>query len=233
MQSLGMRCFFVLFFVIVSQATSARDFGGYATVTSDYVKRGVSQSDGGPAVQVGVELSDDGGFFVGAWGSTTKIRSGPTNRRDREVNYYAGFGFDATDALRFSATAVAYRYPGQSGDVNYNYEEYSLTANFADRSWLEFAYSPDLYNSGRSSTNVDLFAEWPLSPVWSIGGGGGYYDTSRPTGRAYSYWQLGVTASLRWADVDLRFHDTAKWVPIVSSRDRIGSRLVLTIQIPF
>lgn len=108
-----------------------------------------------------------------------------------------------------------------------------MDGNFDDRVWLEVAYSPDLYNSGHATTNIDLYAEWPISSVWAIGGGAGHYETSNLTGSAYQYWQLGVTASLNLAAIDLRVHDTNKWVPIVSTADRAKSRLVLKNQIPF
>ena len=114
-----------------------------------------------------------------------------------------------------------------------DYLEYSLGGSFDDRVWLEFSYSPDLYNTGLSSTNVDLFAEWPLNSIWAIGGGAGYYDTSKLTGDTYWYWQLGVTGSFKWADIDLRFHDTDKWVPIISTPDRAKSRVALAIRFPF
>ena len=223
----------VLLLSVWGQSTSAADFGGYVALTSDYVRRGVSQSDGDPALQLGAEFSFDSGFYLGAWGSTIDIANGPTRQRDQEVNYYAGYVLSVSDSLRFSATAVAYVYPGQTGNVDYNYEEYSLTGNFDDRVWLEFAYSPDLYNTGRSSTNIDLYAEWPINRNWAIGAGAGHYDTSDLTGESYQYWQLGITRLFRWADVDLRFHDTDSWVPIISSPDRAKSRVVLKIQIPF
>lgn len=228
-----MRAVYLIVLMFLAQSVTAQEFGGYVTLTTDYVKRGVSQSDGDPAIQAGLEMTTENGFFAGVWASTVDIQNNPTRKRDREVDYYAGYVFDATDTLRLSAAAVAYRYPAQTGDVNYNYEEYSVTANFSDMAWLEVAYSPDLYNSGDSSTNLDLYAEWPLNSTWSIGGGGGYYDVSRFSGRGYSYWQLGVTATLRWADIDLRIHDTARWVPVISTPDRAKSRLVLKIQIPF
>ena len=223
----------ILLLLICSQSTSAADFSGYLALTSDYVRRGVSQSDGDPAIQLGADFSFDSGFYLGAWGSTIDIANGPTRQRDQEVNYYAGYVLSATDSLRFSATAVAYVYPGQTGSVDYNYQEYSLTGNFDDRVWLEFAYSPDLYNTGRSSTSIDLYAEWPINRNWAIGAGVGHYDTSDLTGKSYRYWQLGTTRSFRWADVDLRFHNTDTWVPIISSPDRAKSRVVLKIQIPF
>ena len=223
----------IFLLLICSQPISAADFGGYVALMTDYVRRGVTQSDGDPALQLGVDVSFDSGFYLGAWGSTIDITNGPSRQRDQEVNYYAGYLLSATDSLRFSAAAVAYVYPGQTGNVDYNYQEYSLTGNFDDRVWLEFAYSPDLYNTGRSSTNIDLYAEWPINNDWAIGVGAGQYDTSNLTGKSHQYWQLGITRSFRWADVDLRFHDTDSWVPIISNPDRAKSRVVLKIQMPF
>ena len=40
-------------------------------------------------------------------------------------------------------------------------------------------------------------------------------------------------AAFLWADIDLRFHDTDSWVPIISNPDRAKSRVVLAIRIPF
>jgi uncharacterized protein (TIGR02001 family) len=233
MKSLGMRRVFVLLLLICGQHCLSADFGGYVTLTTDYVKRGVTQSDGDPALQLGVEMSFENGFFLGAWGSTVDISNGPATQRDLEVNYYAGYVLDASDSWRLSAGAVAYVYPGQTGNFDYDYLEYTLGSSFDDRIWLQVAYSPDLYNSGKSTTNIELYGEWPINSVWAIGGGAGHYDTSNLTGSSYNYWQLGITASLNWAAIDLRVHDTNKWVPIVSTADRAKSRLVLKIQVPF
>lgn len=219
--------------LVICPNASAFDFGGYATLTSDYVKRGVTQSDGDPAFQLGSEVSLDNGFYMGAWASTIDISNGPSRQRDLEVNYYAGYSLDASDSWRISAGLVSYTYPGQTGNVDYDYVEYMLGASFDDRVWLDFAYSPDLYNTGRSTTNIELYAEWPVGGIWAIGGGVGQYDTSELTDDSYLYWQLGVTASLKWADIDLRAHDTDGWVPIISTPERAESRLVLTVRIPF
>ena len=215
------------------QYSAAAEFAGYLTLTTDYVKRGVTQSDGNPAFHLGADIRFESGFFLGAWGSTLDIENGPSRQRDLEVNYYAGHVFDVSNAWQVSLSTVAYVYPGQTGNVDYDYQEYSLGGNFDDRVWLEFSYSPDLYNTGLSSTNIDLFAEWPINGAWTLGGGAGYYDTSNLTGSAYRYWQLGVTGSLKWADIDLRFHDTDKWVPIISTPDSAKSRFVLSIRFPF
>lgn len=224
----------VVFLVLVfCQSAPATEFSGYFALATDYVKRGVSQSDSGPAIQLSGDLNFDNGLFIGAWGSSVDIQNGPTRRRDLEVNLYAGYAVDVSSTWQMSVAAVAYTYPGQTGGIDYNYEEYSLDASFDDRMWLQFAYSPDLYNTGRSSTNIDLFTEWPINDVWSFGAGAGRYDTSDLTGSAYSYWQIGATASLKWADLDFRFHDTDRSVPIISTHERAKSRFVLKVQIPF
>ena len=233
MKSWVMPMIFVLIALVFCQSAPAAEFGGYVTLTSDYVKRGVSQSDSGPAIQLSGDLSFDNGLYAGAWGSSVDIENGPTRTRDLEINFYVGYAVDISAAWQMSFGAVAYAYPGQTGSVDYDYEEFSVGASFDDRLWLEFAYSPDLYHTGRSTTNIDLFAEWPVNGVWSFGAGAGHYDTSDLTGSAYSYWQLGTTASLRWVDLDFRYHDTDKWVPIISTHERAKSRFVVTIQIPF
>ena len=223
----------ILLILLIGSHADAAEFSGYVAVMTDYVKRGVSQSEGDPALQLGGDMSFTNGLYFGAWASTIDISNGPTRQRDREVNYYAGYVFDVTTSWRISANAVAYEYPGQTGNVDYSYQEYSVGGSYDDKLWLDFSYTPDLYNTGYSATNVELFAEWPLNGVWAIGGGAGYYDTSNLTGSAYQYWQVGITGSFKWADVDLRFHDTDKWVPIISTPDRAKSRVVLKIQIPF
>ncbi len=222
-----------LIVLIIGQHSAAAEFSGYVALATDYVKRGVSQSDSDPALQLGGDVSFANGLYFGAWASTTDIDNGPDRHRDREVNYYLGYVFDVTKSWRISANAVAYEYPGQTGNIDYSYQEYSIGGSYEDRLWLEFAYTPDLYNTGQSATNIDLYAEWPLNGVWTIGGGAGYYDASNLTGSAYNYWQLGVTRSFKRVDVDLRFHDTDNWVPIVSTADRAKSRVVLKIQFPF
>lgn len=231
--SLGRKIACVSLLSICSPYSSAADVAGYLALTTDYVKRGVTQSDGHSALQLAADVRFASGFFLGAWGSTIDVENEPYRQRDLEVNYYAGYAHEASAAWQFSVSAVAYVYPGQTGNVDYDYQEYSLGGNYNDRVWLEFSYSPDLYHTGLSSTNVDLFAEWPLDSVWAIGGGAGYYDTSNLTGDTYRYWQLGVTGSFKWADLDLRYHDTDEWVPIISTPQRAKSRVVLTLQVPF
>ena len=228
-----MKKFVMLLALIVIRPAVAAEFAGYVALTSDYVKRGVSQSDNHAALQLGADISFDSGLFAGAWGSSVDIDNGPTRHRDSELNLYVGYNYDVSDLWRLSANIVSYEYPGQTGNIDYNYVEYTLAVNYDDRLWLEYAYSPDLYHSNLSSENVELYAEFSWSENWRIGSGVGYYDASDLTGQGYGYWQVGATRNFRYADIDIRYHDTNRSVYIVSTDDLARARLAITVTVPF
>ena len=217
----------------ISADAAPQDWTAYINLTTDYVKRGVSQSDSHGAAQLGGEVAFDSGIYAGAWGSTADIDNGPNRHRDKEVNLYAGYGRDISPKLRLSAYIVSYNYPGQTGAIDYDYVEYTLSSNYDDRLWLEYSYSPDLYNTGFSTSNIEAIAELPLHDELRMSAGIGHYDTSRLTGATYTYWQLGITRALRWADIDLRYHDTDRDVFIISTPDRAEARLVLSLMMAF
>ena len=228
------RCLLAATLVLFSLPVAmAAEFSGYAAVTSDYVKRGVTQSDADAAIQLGGDLFFGSGLFLGVWGSTVDIDNGPDRQRDLELNLYAGFAYDVSSRWRVSARVVSYLYPGQTGEFNYDYVEYSLAVNYDDRYWLEYSYSPDLYNTQRFSHNIEAYTERPLAGNWSIGAGAGYYDVSDLLGQGYGYWQLGVTGSYPYADIDIRFHDTNRSVPLISTDERSRQRIAVTIKVPF
>jgi len=66
-------------------------FGGDLAVTSDYFYRGLSQSNGNPAVQGDLHVSD-GGLFAGVWASTRNPDLIPYANYDLEV--YLGKRFE-------------------------------------------------------------------------------------------------------------------------------------------
>ena len=211
----------------------AAELSGYLTATTDYTWRGVTQSDSDAALQAGADLSFDSGLFIGIWGSTVDISNGPTRQRDRQVNYYIGYTTPVTPGWSLGGHVVAYFYPGAEGDIDYDYTEYSATASFEDRVWLEFSISDDLFDAGYKTKNYEVYFEQPIADSWALGGGLGYYDWSDVVGSGYGHWQLGLTRSAGHLDVDFRYHDTNRWVPIVSSPDRADARFVLSVRLSF
>jgi len=184
-------------------------------------------------VQVGGDVDFDSGAYLGIWGSTVDIYTGSDRQRDYQVNYYAGYSFDLGNRWSLGMNVVAYRFPGQKGSVDYDYEEVTVSANYRDVVWLEYSWSPDLYSTGNESQNIDLLAEWPLPGELILGAGGGYYDTSELTGIGYGYWHVGVSKEVGVIDIDVRFHDTNRPVPIISNAGRADQRFSVTGRIRF
>ena len=211
----------------------AAELNVYANLTTDYVFRGVTYSDGDPAAQFGLEIGAGLGAYAGAWVSTIDINNGALRQRNVELSYYLGYAHELSSRWNLGASVVAVTYPEASGAVDYDYVEYSISANYDDRAWLEYSYSPDLHNSGKSTRNIEFYSEWLLSEDWSLGAGGGFYDTSALTGDEYAYWQLGFARQISRVVADLRYHDTNHWVPIISSSARTGPRIVLSVKFSF
>jgi uncharacterized protein (TIGR02001 family) len=218
---------------LLASAPGAAEITGYGVLTTDYVFRGVTYSDSHAAAQAGVDLALDSGLYLGAWVSSVDIGGGSTRQRDLQANFYVGYSHELPRDWSVGANAVLYTFPGTEGDVDYDFVEYSLVANYDDRFWIEYSHSPDLFHTGRDTHNFELYAEWPLPAHLMLGGGAGYYDVSELTGSGYTYWQLGVTRTFGRIDIDLRYHDTSRAVPIVSSYERAKERVALSAKFFF
>ena len=70
---------------------------------------------------------------------------------------------------------------------------------------------------------------------WALtaGVGVGWHDLSARTNFDYVYWQAGLTRHFKIVDVDLRYHDTSRWVPFYSNEERAEARVVLSARIQF
>jgi uncharacterized protein (TIGR02001 family) len=228
-----LRASVFLYAALSGPTAVAAELTGYAVLTTDYVFRGVTYSDSHGAVQLGADVSFDSGLYLGAWGSTVDISNGSGRQRDVEFDYYIGYGLDISNKWGVGANVVSYNFPGAEGPLDYDYIEYSLTSNYNDRAWFEYSYSPDLYHSGYSTHNYELYTEWQLRWELTLGVGAGFYDVSNLSKSNYSYWQLGVTRPIGVVDVDLRYFDTSDWVPIVSTPERAEERIVLSVRFQF
>ena len=80
---------------------------------SDYIWRGMTQSDG-PAIQGGFDYASDGGFYAGIWGSNVNFNDGAGS----ELDYYFGYGFDM-GGVGIDIGYLAYDYPGNDSDLDF------------------------------------------------------------------------------------------------------------------
>lgn len=185
------------------------------TINSNWVWRGLAQTDYQPAIQGGVDYAHETGFYIGNWNSTTSwvYDGGYAQSSWLEVDLYAGFkkeliakGF-ATD-IGF----IQYFYPTKGmnpGYTNPNTSEIYIAQEYAFGSTngsIKFYYAPS--NSwGFANSEGSFYPEFNINHDTGFYGivlnahvgyqeiKGQYYE---PGQASYSYadWLFGVTKDL-------------------------------------
>ena len=89
-------------------------------LTTDYRFRGVSLSGGDPALQGGFDVTHDSGFYVGTWASSI---DGGAAYGDLELDVYAGYSTQITDAVSFDIGLLYYIYPTEDLGLDTDYWE--------------------------------------------------------------------------------------------------------------
>jgi uncharacterized protein (TIGR02001 family) len=180
-------------------------------VTSDYVFRGISQSNQEAAIQGGVDLTC-GRFYAGFWGSSVSDFANPDGA---EIDLYAGFR-TMIGRISLDIGGIYYTYPGVVSDIA-NYFEFKAGASA--EVWkggtvgATVFYSPEYtYENGAVATyEVSLTQALPkvgmFSPTFSALYG--YSDFLDFDFASYSYWNAGVSLGFleKWS-LDLRYWDS-------------------------
>jgi uncharacterized protein (TIGR02001 family) len=166
---------------------------------SNYVWRGATQTDDGPAIQGGVDFAHESGFFIGTWVSNVDFdvpegdevlpvldaNGNPTgdvvvvpggDNPEVEVDLYAGYGGKVGD-FAFKGGLYYYMYP-DSDDVNFLELGVSGTYSYFT---LGLNYTLDGEASGDAPFQEgDIYyygaVNIPLPQDFSVGLTVGYYD---------------------------------------------------------
>lgn len=152
--------------------------------TTDYVFRGVSQTDEGPAFQAGLTYTAPFGLYVGAWGSNVDFGDpDPENGVrgvDKELDLFVGYSYDFNDSWNLDVSALRYTYHGASGGVSSgDYNEFLAKVTWAGPVEVTglLAYAPDYGDltpkAKESYANISASYEFGDSGI-SLGGGVGY-----------------------------------------------------------
>ncbi len=179
-------------------------------VVSDYVSRGISQTNEGGALQGGVELGLPAGAYFGVWASTVDFGDGT----DTEVDLSAGWRPEWM-GLTLDLGAIAYRYMGAPDTANLSYYELKLAAakslGFATIGGAVF-WSPNYSGTGSDeATYYEINANVPLRMVKNLAVTGAYGHQAVGGPNDYNAWNVGLTwRPISWLELDARYHDTDK-----------------------
>lgn len=202
--------------VSFAQETTAEevesDLSFNAQVVTDYVFRGISQTNGVMAVQGGVDYAfGDSGFYIGAWGSNTNF--GYQAAPDWEVDFYTGWAYDFNETFSTDLSYIYYSYYGaDAGEPSSNYGEIIAKFGMTDIAVLTVAYANDYSNLDGSATYVNLGNSWDLGKGYSINAGFGrtFQDSSLESQGLLDYndWNIGFAKNWGVITVALNYYDT-------------------------
>ena len=187
-------------------AQDSGSFSGTVTLTSDYVYRGFTQTDGAPMIQGSFDYANDS-FYAGTWASGVDFGDGTST----EIDLYAGWTPSA-GAFDFDIGAIYYWYPDAPDNPEQNFFEVyagtSTTLGDTVEVGASVAYSPDFYLEVGDAFYYSGSVGVPLGEVFGIDATIGYSDFSDLNGADYTDWSVGLTTAFQGFDLDFRYIGT-------------------------
>ncbi len=175
-----------------SVAPAMADLSGNIGLTSDYVWRGVSQSNKDFAASFGLDYKHSSGLYVGTWASSVDFGSG----NDAEWDLYGGYSNKMGD-FSYDLGYIHYSYPGET-DLNFG------------EGYVSLGYGPGTVKISHDFDNSNTYYEGALAIPLTAGFGAdlhlGHYNFDKATD--YTDWRVGVTKSVGPVDLELAYTDT-------------------------
>lgn len=195
---------------VAGTGAAQAEISANVALTTDYVFRGVSLSDNGPAIQGGFDWSSEL-FYAGVWGSNVV--------EGIELDLYGGFT-PTTGPVEWNIGAIGYFYPGADDDgAEFDYVELLLAAGLPLTE--QFSVNSSIYYSADNWGNTGEAVYWEIGGefapmealVFSAAfGNQSIEDPDGAPGGAekddYNTWNIGGVYALHGFTFDLRYHDT-------------------------
>ncbi len=169
-------------------------------LTSEYRFRGVDLSGGDIAVQGGVDVAHDSGFYIGTWGSS--LDEDTVGYGAVELDVYGGWSGDIAEGLSADVGVIGYLYPN-AGAGDFDYVEFYSSLGFTfgpAEATVGLAYAPKQDSLGGTDNiyvYTDLGVGIPGTPV-TVTGHLGYTDgflTFTNDSKAFD-WSIGAETSI-------------------------------------
>ncbi len=207
---------------------SPHTLSGNIGLTSDYVFRGITQTQHDPAISGGVDYSHASGFYAGAWLSNQKwvetygtAAAGDAYKTDSnlELDLYGGYK-GAMGDVGYDLGLIHYYYPG---DKIAGIATPDTTEVYVAGTWkmltLKNSHVVSDYFIGwtgaanaktRGSNYLELNATHDLGNGWGLLGHVGHQKVKHDDFNLASYtdWKIGVTKDVGFGTVTAAYSDT-------------------------
>lgn len=190
------------------------EWSATATGTSDYVFRGVSQTDEKPAFQASIDATY-GIFYAGVWGSV--VDEDFVGGSAAEIDLYAGIK-PVLGPATFDFGVLYYTYPGSTssgpGDKNVLELKAGVSGDILPKltATANLFWSPEgQYDSGEYYVYEGLLSyALPKVSIFdpSISGAVGHVDNLDFSEGDYTYWNAGLSLGVEKFTFDFRYWDS-------------------------
>lgn len=184
-----------------------------AAITSDYIFRGVSQTDNDPAISAGADFSY-GILYAGFWASNVDESISAANF---EIDYYAGIK-PVLGPATFDFGILYYTYPGIADPVSGDAEVVELKAGISGEILPKLSGGAVAYWSPEAAGDAGEYWVYEGTLAYSLpkflvfeptlSGTLGTVDNLDDDSVDYSYWNAGVSLGYDKFTFDLRYWDT-------------------------
>jgi len=208
--------------LIAGSSAALADISGNVALTTDYVFRGISQTDNQMAIQGGLDYAHDSGFYVGTWASNVDpdFFNGVGHDPQIELDLYGGYSSEM-NGIGYDVGYLRYQYPGfDMANTNeiygkLSYGDFNASLNYSD----ELAFLPSSESAWYLAAGYDTtlpFADVGLSihVGYSFGDA---FDVAPAAATAtyfglsdsYTDWSVGLSKSLMGVDLGLTYTDVS------------------------
>ncbi|MGD2117962.1 MAG: TorF family putative porin [Chromatiales bacterium] len=177
------------------------EFSANVALTSNYVFRGISESDEHASISGGFDAAHSSGLYAGVWGASVEGYSDAS----MELDYYIGWGGDV-GPVGLDVGYLRYTYPGENpGTSDTDEFHIGVSGDVGPVSLgLTYNYSDDFYSAG-DNDYWDLGAEMPIGSFTLAAHAG---STDRDDGTEYEDYSIGISTEAGGFGFDLTFTDT-------------------------
>jgi len=195
-------------------------------LTTNYVFRGISQTQNGPAIQGGIDYTHPSGFYLGTWGSNVSWvsvvdSSGNAfkNNNSMELDLYGGYRGTLPADIGYDVGVITYYYPGnkvagvESPDTTEAYVgatwkflnlKYSHVVSDNFVGWYDYTNA----KKTRNSNYIELNANYDLGGGWGVLGHVGHQKVKNLSAADYTDYKVGVSKDVGFGVFTLAYTDT-------------------------
>jgi uncharacterized protein (TIGR02001 family) len=183
----------------LASPTQAATFNGSSSLTTDYVWRGTTQTQGDPAVQAGFRAAAGNGLYGAVWGSNVEFA--PETHANSELDVTVGWGGALSNDWALDVNLTHYRYPSTTVDLDWT--EAIGTVTWKQNYWAQLSYSTEALATDETGAYAQLGAKFPLSEQVRLEAAAGCYWLDDAYNASYAHAQLGAVWAFK-APFELR-----------------------------